>query len=91
MIYNNKNFVIKEGENGMSIYEKMKTVVDKKDIDHHESDLYVPVTKETKAIIDQYPYKANVTTFVCNITGRKYYDIPFAYEPYWNEKIAKNK
>lgn len=65
----------------MSIYEDMKNLG--VEIDHHESDLYVPVTDETRAIVAEYEFKTNVTTFVSQIDKKLWYDIPFAYLPYW--------
>jgi hypothetical protein len=67
-----------------AIYEEMvKLGVE---IGSHASDLYVPVTPETKAVVDQYDSKCNVTTFKNNIDGKQWYDIPFAYLPYWEKK-----
>jgi hypothetical protein len=62
--------------------------------DSHASDLYLPVNKETTAIIADYEYKANVTTFLSNIPDevgirRMWYDIPFAYLPYWEKREQK--
>lgn len=55
-------------------------------IDHHESDLYALVTPESTAIINKYAFKCNVKTFT-GTNGQRYYDIPFAYEPFW-EKVS---
>lgn len=33
-----------------------------------------------------YEFKNNVTTFKDNTTGAIWYDVPFAYDPYWNKK-----
>lgn len=59
---------------------------------HHESDLYVFVSPITQRIINQW-CKANgyhrhlfVNTFYDQVTGKLMYDIPFAYDPWW-EKI----
>lgn len=46
-------------------------------IENHESDVYVPVTPETTALIDQYEFKSNVTEFISEIDGERWYDIPF--------------
>lgn len=73
-----------------NIYEEMKKVVSAEDIDNHGSDLYVPVTADTKKVLADYEFKGNVTTFVDQITGRPYYDIPFAYTPYWEETLKGN-
>lgn len=52
------------------------------EIDHHESDLYVPDTPEARAILARHNVKVNAwcaTTFICRKTGEPYLDIPFAY------------
>lgn len=54
-----------------------------KDIDHNSfgSDLYLRVTSESRKLIDQYDFESNVTTFIDQIEGRLWYDVPFAF-PY---------
>lgn len=49
-----------------------------------QTDLYIPVNDETKALIEQYEFRRNITTFVSNIDHKLWYDIPFAYTPGWN-------
>jgi hypothetical protein len=56
------------------------------DYSNHESDLYIPVTERTKELIKDYEFKTNVTTFVSNIDQKLWYDVPFAYLPYWHSK-----
>lgn len=73
----------------MSIYERFKSVCEESEIAHHESDLYVPVTEATAQIVNNYDFKCNVTTFKDQVTGRLYYDIPFEYQPYWEEKLKR--
>lgn len=51
--------------------------------DSHASDLYIPVTDQTKAMIDGYEFKCNVTQFTSQIDGKRWFDIPFAYLPAW--------
>lgn len=58
--------------------------------DHHESDLYVPVTDETKKLVNNYEYTMMVTTFKSAIDGNMWYDIPFEYLPFWEEKSKQN-
>jgi len=65
----------------MSIYADMKATG--VEMDHHESDLYVPVTDATRAIVAEYEFRTNVTTFYSQIDKKPWYDIPFAYLPYW--------
>jgi len=60
------------------------------EIDHHESDLYIPVTPETQALIRSYPHRKNVKRFRSNIDGKTWFDIPFAYAPFWIKKQASS-
>lgn len=65
----------------MSIYEQMKLA--NVPLSHHESDLYAKVTPESRAIISTYEFKKNVTTFASQIDHDLWYDIPFAFDPFW--------
>jgi hypothetical protein len=57
------------------------------EMDSHESDLYVAVNKESTAILGKYPVKkSNSSVFRSNIDGSLLYDVPFSYEPYWENK-----
>lgn len=44
-----------------NIYEEAKKLG--VEIDHHESDLYIPVTPETTVLVVRYKFRCNVTTF----------------------------
>lgn len=60
-------------------------------IDSWQSDLYVPVAPETQAAIEAFEAEggiSNKTTFVSQIDGKRWYDLPFAYQPYWDEKAG---
>lgn len=50
---------------------------------NHESDLYIPVTDQTRTILATWEFKENVTTFRNNIDSKLWYDLPFAYLPFW--------
>jgi hypothetical protein len=69
------------------IYEQMKSAG--VELANHESDLYVPVNAQTRAIVEQYEFKATVKTFTNRITGTLWFDIPFAYTPFWTERAGK--
>lgn len=59
--------------------------------DHHESDLYVKVTPEAKAIIEAFESESGIKnreTFRSAIDGSPWYDIPFAYDPAWSSKAG---
>lgn len=60
-------------------------------LDSHESDLYAKVTPESTAIVEAYEHKENVTTFTSQIDGDQWYDIPFAFTPYWKRKGYPSK
>lgn len=72
----------------MSIYDQLKAA--NVELDHHESDLYAPVNDTTRAIVKEYKFRSNVTTFTSQIDHTLWYDIPFAYLPFW-EKAARRK
>jgi hypothetical protein len=55
--------------------------------DHHESDLYVPATLTSKAVIEAHGL--SYSTFRSNIDGGLWYDVPFAYTPWWNKRSRK--
>jgi hypothetical protein len=59
-------------------------------LDSHESDLYALVTATSNRIIAKYEHRKNVTTFVSQGDRRLWYDIPFAYEPFWERKARHN-
>ena len=52
--------------------------------DNHESDLYIPVTEQTTALLKQYGYRA--TTFRSQVDGQTWYDVPFMFQPYWDRR-----
>lgn len=55
-----------------------------------QSDLYFPVTEQTKDILARFPrQKANATTFKSSIDGKLIYDVPFAFDPFWEPKEKK--
>ncbi len=53
-------------------------------LDHHESGLYAKVTPVSQAIIAAYKFRSNVTVFTDQIERTPWYDIPFAYQPFWD-------
>lgn len=72
----------------MEIYEKAVEQMRPEDIDHHESDLYLRVNPISRKIIEECP-PACVSTFRSahkEDKGALWYDIAFAYTPFWQEK-----
>ena len=57
------------------------------DRDSHASDLYLRVTPKAQALIMAYKFRSNVTTFKSQIDGSIWYDIPFAYQPFWERAM----
>jgi hypothetical protein len=55
---------------------------------NHESDLYIPVTEQTRQLMHDYEFASNVTVFQNQVTNTAWYDVPFAYLPYWEAKQA---
>jgi hypothetical protein len=78
---------------GLSVYEAcVKAGVE---IEHHYSDLYIPVNDVTRRIIGHFFSFAGssnlVGTFTHQIKNALYYNIAFAYQPYWDAVSDKNK
>jgi len=79
------------GEASTELYDELKEAGI--EIDHHESDLYVPNTPEARRILDRHPIeKKNATLFGEHkvVGGRHvdkiWIDVPFAYAPFWRKK-----
>lgn len=68
----------------MTIYEQLKAAG--VPTDHHESDLYAKVTPESRGIINDYKFKCNVTTFYSQIDHELWFEIPFEFDPFWDNK-----
>ena len=53
---------------------------------HHASDLYIPVTNQTYELLKKHGKKA--TVFTNQVEGGQWYDVPFAYEPFFDKARA---
>lgn len=62
-----------------SIYESVVTLGIK--YDHHESDLYIPANDVTRSLVKHFNVKASL--FKSQIDNEVWFDIPFAYLPFW--------
>lgn len=73
------------------LYQAIVNATKPEERDHHESDLYCKVTKATSAIINRYEFRHQVTTFhdATDPNRALWYDVPFAYVPYWESKGCK--
>ena len=69
----------------MSIYTELKEAGVL--LDYHESDLYAKKCPESIAIIEKYEFKNNVRLFWDSINKEPWYDIPFAFDPFWERRI----
>ena len=67
----------------MSLYSELKEAGIQ--VDNHESDLYVKVSPESTTIIKKYKFRM-ITTFKSQIDNTLWYDIPFAYTPWWEKR-----
>lgn len=57
---------------------------------NHSSDLYFPATDDAKAILKRYP-NIYFTTFRHNVHKTTWYEVPFGFEPFWQEAEAASK
>ena len=65
----------------MTIYEQLKAAG--VETSHHESDLYARITPDSRAIIDAWEFRSNVTTFTADDGSGRWFELPFAYDPAW--------
>lgn len=68
-----------------SIYDQLKAAG--VPLDSHESDLYAKVTPDSKRILADYEHKSNVRQFQSQIDKEMWFDIPFAFDPFWANRI----
>ena len=53
------------------------------EVDNHNSDLYIKVSGKARALINNYEYKNSVTTFNSSDGSGLWFEVPFAFEPFW--------
>jgi hypothetical protein len=56
-------------------------------IANHYSDLYLKNCEETRQLLKKHGQRAR--TFVNQVEGGIWVDVPFAFDPYWEAKQAK--
>lgn len=69
-----------------TIYNEAVKTLPACDIDHNASDLYIRVTKTSEKLFLRYEYQNQVTTFISNIDGKLWFEFPFCFLPYWEDK-----
>lgn len=71
-----------------TLYQLATEQMDASEIDRHETDLYLKKTDVSDKLISEYEFKGNVKTFIDQIEKCTWYEIPFAYDPQWEEKLS---
>jgi len=69
----------------ITLYEELKKI--DAIMEHYHSDLYVKANKEVEKILNEI--NVRYTPFYSE--GEKWYEIDFAYDPYWDEITEKTK
>lgn len=69
---------LKPGE----IYEEAVKLLPAKDIDHHNSDLYLKRTPAAVALINRLENRSLLSVFR-DSNGVPWYELPFCFTPYW--------
>lgn len=76
----------------MTIYEKALAALPAADIAHHESDLYLRATPEASAMVAEHRRefgRTSVSTFIDQIDHALWFDVAFAYDPWWLERAQR--
>lgn len=64
------------------------------EIDSYESDLYVRDTETARTVISDWVHAGKLnwksySYFTCRRTNTQWIDIPFAYDPFWEQKAQE--
>jgi hypothetical protein len=70
----------------MSLYETLKAAGC--EVDNHESDLHVKATATATLILKRFPEWRGVSSFCSRLDGALWYDVPFAYQPWWDGRLG---
>lgn len=69
------------------IYQEALKILPQDQIDHHFSDLYLKKNSKSRKIVEQYEHKHLVSEFKDQIDHEIWYEIPFAYTPFYNSLV----
>jgi len=67
------------------LYEEILKVTTPEQRGNWTADLQCKVTNETETVIDRYKYRHLVTTFLSAIDHTLWFEIPFAFTPWWSD------
>ena len=57
-------------------------------VENRYSDLMFPMNEQTTAILSNFPEEKKIsTTFLDNVSHTTWYEVPFAYTPYWEKRM----
>ena len=69
----------------IEIYYEAKESMLPEEIGNHCSDLYLLKNAVSEKLVARYEFRCDVKTFRSQIDGKIWYDIPFAYYPYFKK------
>ena len=81
MIGNLQNII----ETPNELYDEIVKATSEDQRGNWTSDLQCKVTKATSRVIERYKYRHLVTTFHSAIDHTLWYEIPFAFAPWWSD------
>ena len=68
----------------IDLYNEIVKVAKPDEIGNWTSDLQCKATKAVSEIINRYEYRHMVTMFHSAIDGSIWYEVPFAFAPWWS-------
>lgn len=79
--------------NTMTLYQRfLAGGIPPEEIDHHYSDLYVKVSQKSRMILDEFMRTSKIRCFAEMFNAGDgsgwWFDIAFAYDPFWNKQAA---
>ncbi len=61
------------------------------EIGNHVSDLHLKVTEVSERLVETYAFKNLVERFISQIDKTAWFDIPFAFDPFWEETYKNHE
>lgn len=68
-----------------------KVIKNELEHDSHASDLYVKDCPVARIIVAEHKFLSSVTRFRSQIDNEIWFDIPFAYDPWWEKRTSSRQ
>ena len=74
-----------------TIYKEALKLMQPNEISFWRSDLYLKRNEISVKLVANYEYKNSVEMFINQVDGQIWFDIPFAYDVFWEKGNVKSQ